>query len=199
MLVEPGERALVCGGPGIAEALTERGVEAVDVGSGDALPAARDVDAVLVGWDRRFDYERLRRASDAAREALGWWGRTTTRTHPTPDGQIPGGGSLLAAVACASGRTPLVAGKPHEPAAELVRRRSAEIGTGAHGDGASGAGRGGAGTVGDIAVRRLPSYRRRARTPSRLEVRGRAERRHAGGSRTEPGTGPRGPRSRHAR
>ena len=54
-LVEPGERVLVCGGPGVVEALTARG--AVPVRDGDA-------DAVMVGFDRGFDYERLRIAAD---------------------------------------------------------------------------------------------------------------------------------------
>ena len=53
-LVEPGERALVCGGPGIAEALVARGAEPVHDG---------DADAVLVGFHRDFDYERLRIAT----------------------------------------------------------------------------------------------------------------------------------------
>ena len=48
LLVEPGETVLVCGGPGITEALTARGVRCVrDYESG--------VDAVVVGWHRDFD------------------------------------------------------------------------------------------------------------------------------------------------
>jgi HAD superfamily hydrolase (TIGR01450 family) len=165
MLVEPGEHALVCGGPGISEALTARGVEAVDVGDPDGLPAGTAVDAVLVGWDRRFDYERLRRASDAVRAGARLIGTNDDATYPTPGGQIPGGGALLAAVACASGATPVVAGKPHAPAAELVRRRNAEIGGRARigaadrsrgGDGIGGNGGRGNG-VGDVAVGDRPS------------------------------------------
>jgi 4-nitrophenyl phosphatase len=44
-------------------------------------------------------------------------------TFPTPQGLLPGGGALLAAVAVASGATPIVAGKPHAPMADLVRSR----------------------------------------------------------------------------
>src|SRR3954451_7906820 len=57
-LLQPGERALVCGGPGIVEALELRGVEVVTDGRADA---------VLVGFDRAFDYERLRKAATAVR------------------------------------------------------------------------------------------------------------------------------------
>ena len=52
-------------------------------------------------------------------------GTNDDATYPTPDGPIPGGGALLAAVAKASGSTPVVAGKPYEPMADLVR---AEVG-----------------------------------------------------------------------
>ena len=41
-------------------------------------------------------------------------------TYPTPAGPIPGGGSILAAVATASGVVGLVAGKPYRPMADLV-------------------------------------------------------------------------------
>ena len=51
----------------------------------------------------------------------------TTRTYPTPDGLIPGAGSLLAAVATAGGVTPEIAGKPYGPMAELVHRRAADV------------------------------------------------------------------------
>src|ERR687891_123503 len=51
-------------------------------------------------------------------------------TYPTPDGPIPGGGSLAAAVAYASGVTATVAGKPHRPMAELIRALAGDQGTG---------------------------------------------------------------------
>jgi ribonucleotide monophosphatase NagD (HAD superfamily) len=44
-------------------------------------------------------------------------------TYPTPDGPVPGGGALLAAVAVAAGVEAEVAGKPHEPMAAIVRQR----------------------------------------------------------------------------
>ncbi len=42
-------------------------------------------------------------------------------THPTPAGLMPGAGALLAAVATASGVQPQIAGKPHEPMADLMK------------------------------------------------------------------------------
>ena len=113
-LVEPGEVALICGGPGVYEAVSARGARPVADG---------DADAVLVGFHRDFDYERLRVASAAVRRGARLIATNDDATYPTPDGEIPGGGAILAAVATASGATPTIAGKPHEPMADLVRQR----------------------------------------------------------------------------
>ena len=64
----------------------------------------------------------------------------TTPPIPTPDGPIPGGGALLAAVVTASGQRPVVAGKPYQPMADLVR---------AHLDGGPGGGLDGGVMIGD--------------------------------------------------
>src|SRR5947209_4337105 len=55
-LVEPGQTAFVCAGPGVEEALQARGVRTVHDG---------EADAVVVGWHRDFDYEGLTRAAKA--------------------------------------------------------------------------------------------------------------------------------------
>lgn len=124
-LLEPGTRALVVGGPGIAEALAARGVEPVDAGA--AAPGELDVSpavaAVVVGFDRRFDFDRLARATRAVLGGARLVGTNDDATYPTAQGQLPGGGSLLAAVAYASGEQPLVAGKPNEPVARLLADR----------------------------------------------------------------------------
>jgi 4-nitrophenyl phosphatase len=127
-LVEPGQRVLVAGGPGIREAVAARGATAVDAGD----PAAEDaagVDVVAVGFHREFDYERLRRAARAVDAGARLVATNDDATYPTPDGPIPGGGSLVAAVAYATGVTPVVAGKPHAPMADLVRAVGGDDGT----------------------------------------------------------------------
>lgn len=119
-LVEPGERVLVAGGPGIVEAVRERG--AVPVRDGDA-------EVVAVGFHRDFDYERLRIAARAVDRGARLVATNDDATYPTPDGPIPGGGALVAAVAYATGVTPIVAGKPHGPMVELVRAAGGDEGT----------------------------------------------------------------------
>jgi 4-nitrophenyl phosphatase len=113
-LVAPGETVLVCGGPGVYEAVAARGADPVAHGAADA---------VIVGFHRDFDYERLRIASDAVRLGARLLATNDDATYPTPEGVIPGGGAILAAVATASGAHPTIAGKPHPPMAALVRER----------------------------------------------------------------------------
>jgi len=113
-IVEPGATALACAGEGVREALAARGVRVVDEG-----PA----DAVVVGFHREFDFDRLARAADAVRGGGRLIGTNEDATYPTPQGLLPGAGAILAAVAVASGVTPEVAGKPHEPMRRLVAER----------------------------------------------------------------------------
>jgi glycerol-1-phosphatase len=113
-LVAPGDVALVCAGPGVDEALGARGVQTIREG---------DADAVVVGFHRDFDFERLDAASRSVRRGARLLATNDDPTYPTPDGPIPGGGAILAAVATASGAIPTVAGKPHPPMVDLVRER----------------------------------------------------------------------------
>lgn len=113
-LVQPGETALVCAGPGVEEALEARGVRTVRTGAADA---------VVVGWHRDFDFGRLTAAFDAVHGGARLIGTNDDATYPTPAGPLPGGGSILAAVAYAAAATPVVAGKPFAPMAALLRER----------------------------------------------------------------------------
>jgi glycerol 3-phosphatase-2 len=127
-MLEAGDRALVVGDEGIMEALSARGVHATraaDVAgdlAGTGAPGAVP-DAVVVGLTTRFDYEVLARAAAAVRAGARLIGTNDDATLPTPDGPRPGAGAILAAVATASGETPVVAGKPHPPLAALITAR----------------------------------------------------------------------------
>jgi 4-nitrophenyl phosphatase len=113
-LVSAGERALVCAGPGVDEALRARGALTVREGAADA---------VVVGWHRDFDFQRLTAAFQAVMDGARLIGTNDDATYPTPEGLLPGGGAILASVATATGVTPTIAGKPHEPMAALVLAR----------------------------------------------------------------------------
>jgi 4-nitrophenyl phosphatase len=109
---------LLCAGPGAAEELATAGAVLVDGSSSDG---DAPVDSVVVGFHRSFDYEEMRRAATAVRGGARLLATNDDATYPTPDGPIPGGGAILAGIATAAGRKPLVAGKPYEPMAALVR------------------------------------------------------------------------------
>ncbi|HYN32192.1 MAG TPA: HAD-IIA family hydrolase [Ilumatobacteraceae bacterium] len=119
LLVQPGDRVLVAGGPGVVEALDERGADAV-VNDGQGSPLG--FDAVVVGLHRDFDFDRLAVASAAVRSGARLIGTNTDATYPTPTGLQPGGGAILAAIATAAGVEPIIGGKPHEPMADLIAR-----------------------------------------------------------------------------
>ncbi len=119
-LVEPGETVLVCAGPGVDEALRERGANTVREG---------EADAVMVGYHGDFDFGRLTAAVRAVMGGARLLATNGDVTFPSPDGTMPGAGSLLAAVVAATGAEATVAGKPHEPVADLIKERFGEIET----------------------------------------------------------------------
>ncbi len=123
-LIEPGERVLVCGGPGVMQAITARGGHPVRIDDPTVLGGnlAGRFDVVMVGLHRDFDYNGLSRATEAIQGGARLIGTNDDATYPTPNGQVPGGGAILAAFVVASGVTPEIAGKPYAPMADLVRR-----------------------------------------------------------------------------
>ncbi len=125
-LIEPGTRVMVCAGPGVLEELGRRGCETIDASDPDA--AGWGAEAVVVGFHRTFDYRRMQVASTAVRDGARLIGTNTDSTYPTPDGPIPGAGSILASITTASGRRAELAGKPHQPMARLVRATIGDTG-----------------------------------------------------------------------
>lgn len=116
LLVDPDEVVLVCGGPGIVEAVAQRGARVVS-------EPTHDVTAVVAGWHRDFDFSRLTAAFRAVHHGARLIGTNDDPTYPSADGPLPGGGSIVAAIAYAGGVTPQFGGKPNEPAARLVFER----------------------------------------------------------------------------
>jgi HAD superfamily hydrolase (TIGR01450 family) len=109
-----GSTVLACAGPGVVEALERNAFFVVDEG-----PA----DAVVVGWHREFNFERLARASDAVRAGARYIATNLDPTYPAADGMLPGAGAIAAAVTTAAGVEPVAAGKPNAPTVALVRSR----------------------------------------------------------------------------
>ncbi|MFZ4515551.1 MAG: HAD-IIA family hydrolase [Acidimicrobiia bacterium] len=120
----PGSRVFACAGEGVVQALHAAGLHA-----SRALDAAVDADAVVVGWHNDFDFARLDAAANIARSGRLFVATNMDPTYPAESGRIlPGGGAIVAAVATASGITPLVAGKPEQPTVDAVRARFGDAG-----------------------------------------------------------------------
>ena len=92
----------IIGEQGIIEACRQHGFYQSDSG---AL-------AVVVGIDRNLTYEKLKTATLLLRSGVPFIGTNPDRTFPTPQGLVPGAGSILAALTAASDVTPIIVGKP---------------------------------------------------------------------------------------
>ena len=123
--MKSGWRVLVCGGLGLIEEVG-RVTNDVVVAYNEPM-ASGDFDAVVVGFHREFNYQVLTDALTAVRGGAVLIGSNDDPTYPTPNGPIPGGGSILAAIEKASGVTPTVTGKPNEPMAKLVRELCGDV------------------------------------------------------------------------
>lgn len=67
---------------------------------------------VLAGLNRQLTYEMLRKACLLIRAGVPFYGTNPDATFPSPEGLIPGAGTVIGAIEIASGVKPLLMGKP---------------------------------------------------------------------------------------
>ncbi|GAK14038.1 TIGR01457 family HAD-type hydrolase [Geomicrobium sp. JCM 19039] len=96
------KRAYVIGEKGLKTAIYHAGVEESDT----------DVEAVIVGIDRTFTFEKLETAAFAIQKGAVLLATNGDRVIPTERGMSPGNGSILAAIEVAGGKRAIVVGKP---------------------------------------------------------------------------------------
>jgi len=114
--VPAGSHVYVIGGPGLHEALTERGL--VPVTSLDDAPVA-----VVQGYGPDMPWRQVINGAILVREGVPWVASNVDLTVPTERGPGPGNGTLVALVASYAGRSPIVAGKPQPPLFEETLER----------------------------------------------------------------------------
>jgi 4-nitrophenyl phosphatase len=106
-LLPPDASILIVGMPALGEQIF--------TGTG-FRPATDDpsetIDAVVVGLDLAFTYEKLYRATRAIHLGAQFIATNADATLPTETGFQPGAGSIVAAIATATGAVPTVVGKP---------------------------------------------------------------------------------------
>ena len=123
-LLHPGERVLVCAGDGAREAVLGVGAVAVEVDVLDgASTSGGAVDTVLVGFHTTFDYAAMNRAVRAVLGGARLVATNDDPIYPAADGPAPGCGAILASIERATGRRALIAGKPYDAMARLIRDR----------------------------------------------------------------------------
>ncbi|HEY1619408.1 MAG TPA: HAD family hydrolase, partial [Streptosporangiaceae bacterium] len=114
-----GAPVLVAGGIGLRVALRERGLRPVST-------AAEKPAAVVQGFAPDLSYGLLAEAATALRAGAFYVASNADTTLPTSRGPQPGNGSLIQVLITATGKRPVVAGKPERPLhAEAVRRTGA--------------------------------------------------------------------------
>ena len=111
-------RVLPLGAPELAQVLEQAGHEPVGL---DDWSRAQ---AIAVGNDPEFDFDRLRAASRAVAAGAGFFAVNLDPRLPSGPGEFdPGCGALVEAIAVASGTRPIVIGKPHRPIFEMALER----------------------------------------------------------------------------
>ncbi|ELZ71719.1 putative sugar phosphatase [Haloferax prahovense DSM 18310] len=109
----PGARTFCIGEAGFRDQLRDAGLELVRAGD--------DPEVVVVAIDREFDYDDLRDANSALRSGAAFYGTDPDVIIPTADGDIPGSGAIINAVAGVAERDPdAILGKPSRVAQEYV-------------------------------------------------------------------------------
>jgi len=105
------------GESGLRHALEEQGFSNAEESQ------VQEVVAVAVGMDRNISFSKLRCATLLIRRGIPFFATNPDRTFPTPEGMIPGAGSLIAALIASTDVQPLITGKPSPHMIELALER----------------------------------------------------------------------------
>lgn len=97
-----GTRVYVVGGHGLKQLLSDAGFQLVD----------KDAELVVCGIDFDLTYEKLKTATLLIRAGARFIGTNPDSSFPSPEGLVPGAGSILALIESASGCAPTIIGKP---------------------------------------------------------------------------------------
>jgi 4-nitrophenyl phosphatase len=108
-----GGAVFIIGESGLEDALVKRGFSI----------SSQNPVAVVAGIDRQISFDKLKTATLLIRSGVPFYGTNPDRTFPTPQGLIPGAGSILAALEAATDQSPIIAGKPHTALLEVSLER----------------------------------------------------------------------------
>jgi len=109
-----GKKIIVAGEKGLEKELRRAGVKIVD------WQKPGQVDYVVAGMDLAFSYEKLSRCQQAILDGAEFIATNTDNTWPGEDRLYPGAGAMIAAIEAATGRKPVLLGKPEPFMLKLV-------------------------------------------------------------------------------
>ncbi len=109
-----GTRVFVVGGQGLKQLLSEAGFQLVD----------HDAELVVCGIDFDLTYDKLKTATLLIRAGARFIGTNPDSSFPSPEGLVPGAGSILALIESASGCAPTIIGKPERGMFEAALRQA---------------------------------------------------------------------------
>lgn len=109
----PGAFLYVIGEEGLREELGQRGMNLVEV-------PPYQVDGVVVGMDRQFNFKKMSNAMRCILNGASFYGTNPDPSFPTEDGFMPGCGAILASIEVSSGVKPRVFGKPYPESLQFL-------------------------------------------------------------------------------
>lgn len=113
----PGSPILITGSLALAQAVTDVGLRAVTSADDDPV-------AVIQGLSKTMTWAQLAEATVAVRRGARWVATNADATLPSPRGELPGAGALIATVTTATGAQPLVTGKPERALIDMAVARA---------------------------------------------------------------------------
>ena len=108
----------VVGGGGLVDELQAVGITVITRDSPSTMD--QTCEAVVAGLDKGFTYETLLRAQQIILRTKTFIATNRDTQYPTETGVIPGGGSIVAAIAAASECDPITIGKPEPLGLEFL-------------------------------------------------------------------------------
>ncbi|MEM3658563.1 MAG: HAD-IIA family hydrolase, partial [Candidatus Hadarchaeum sp.] len=109
----PGARVFAIGEPPLLDELQRAGLQLTE--------NPRQIEYVVAGFDRTFNYRKLNIAFQALRRGARFYATNPDRTCPVEDGEIPDAGAVIAALEATSGRkVEKIFGKPSQYMVEVA-------------------------------------------------------------------------------
>lgn len=115
-MLPAGAHVLITGSAALAHEIELVGLKPVH-------SAAESPVAVVQGFNPDIGWKDLAEASYVVAGGAMWFATNTDMSIPQARGMAPGNGTLVAAVAAATGKSPLVAGKPEAPLFHAAAKR----------------------------------------------------------------------------